>query len=86
MQWMLENGIAVYLHLTPKALHNRLQQSDIASRPALRGLRDEALLAFIEEKLRERDPFYKQAHIHIDQINTSLETVRQSIETYAKNK
>lgn len=86
MQWMLENGIAVYLHLTPKALHNRLQQSDIASRPALRGLRDEALLAFIEEKLRERDPFYKQAHIHIDQLNASLETVRQSIETYAKNK
>lgn len=86
MQWMLENGIAVYLHLTPKALHNRLQQSDIASRPALRGLRDETLLAFIEEKLRERDPFYKQAHIHIDQLNASLETVRQSIETYAKNK
>ncbi|HLT88839.1 MAG TPA: shikimate kinase [Sphingobacterium sp.] len=86
MQWILENGISIYLHLTPKALHNRLQQSNIASRPALRGLRDEALLQFIEEKLDERAPFYRQAHIHIDQLNTSVDAIRQSIETYAKNK
>lgn len=86
MQWILENGISIYLYLTPKALHTRLQQSNIASRPALQGLRDEALLQFIEEKLDERAPFYKQAHIHIDQINTSLDTICQSIETYAKNK
>lgn len=86
MQWILENGISIYLHLTPKALHNRLQQSNIASRPALQGLRDEALLQFIEEKMGERDPFYKQAHIHIDQLNTSLDAICQSIETYEKNK
>ncbi|MBD1422269.1 MULTISPECIES: shikimate kinase [Sphingobacterium] len=86
MEWILENGISIYLYLTPKALHNRLQQSNIASRPALQGLRDEALLQFIEEKLDERAPFYKQAHIHIDQLNTSLDTICQSIETYAENK
>ncbi|PRD57339.1 shikimate kinase [Sphingobacterium gobiense] len=86
MQWILENGISIYLYLTPKALYSRLQQSNIASRPALHGLRDEALLQFIEEKLSERESFYKQAHIHIDQLNTSLDTIRQFIETYAKNK
>lgn len=86
MQWILENGISIYLYLTPKALHHRLQQSNISSRPALQGLRDEALLQFIEEKLDERAPFYKQAHIHIDQLNTSLDTICQSIETYAENK
>ncbi|MBD1431203.1 shikimate kinase [Sphingobacterium sp. DN00404] len=86
MQWILENGIAVYLYLTPKALYNRLQQSNIASRPALQGLRDEALLQFIEEKLGEREFFYKQAHIQIDQLNSSLDTICQSIETYAENK
>ncbi|RZF57400.1 shikimate kinase [Sphingobacterium corticibacterium] len=86
MQWILENGIAIYLYLTPKALYNRLQQSNIASRPALQGLRDEALLKFIEEKLGEREFFYKQAHIQIDQLNSSLDTICQSIETYAENK
>lgn len=85
MKWIRENGISVYLYLTPKALHSRLQQSDIATRPALKGLRDEALLAFIEQKLEEREVFYKQAHIHIDQLNTSLETIRQSIDNYAKS-
>lgn len=85
MQWILQNGITLYLHLPPKALHSRLQQSNIATRPALKGLRDEALLQFIEEKLNEREPFYKQAHIHIDQLNTSLDAIRQSIEAYAKN-
>lgn len=85
MQWILENGISIYLYLTPKALHHRLQQSNIASRPALQGLRDEALLQFIEEKLSEREPFYKQANIHIDQLNTSLDAICQSIETYAEN-
>ncbi|PRD45436.1 shikimate kinase [Sphingobacterium haloxyli] len=85
MQWILENGISIYLFLTPKALYNRLQQSNIASRPALRGLRDEALLQFIEEKLNEREPFYSQAHIRIDQLNSSLDTISQSIKTYAKS-
>lgn len=85
MQWILENGLAIYLHLTPKALHSRLQQSNIATRPALKGLKDEALLQFIEEKLREREFFYKQAHIHIDQLNTSLEAIGQSIESYEKS-
>jgi len=85
MQWILQNGLAIYLHLTPKALYNRLQQSNIAARPALKGLAGEALLHFIEEKLREREPFYKQSQIHIDQINTSLEAIGQSIESYEKS-
>lgn len=84
MQWILENGLAIYLQLTPKALYNRLQQSNIAARPALKGLQDEALLRFIEDKLREREPFYKQAHIHIDQLNTSLDAIEQAIKSFKK--
>ena len=86
MQWILQNGISIYLSLPPKALHNRLLQSNIASRPALKGLQGDELLFFIEQKLQEREPFYKQSHIHIDQLNTSLDTIRQSIETYVENK
>lgn len=85
MRWIQENGLSIYLHLTPKALYSRLQQSNIASRPALQGMQGEALLRFIEEKLTERAPFYEQAHIHIDQLNTSLDAICQSIETYAEN-
>ena len=82
MDWIRNNGIALYLELTPKALHSRLQQSNIGSRPALGGLQGDALLEFIETKLQERAPYYLQAHIHIDQINTPLELICQSIESY----
>lgn len=85
MDWILQNGISIYLVLSVKALHHRLQQSNIATRPALKGLQGDALLAFIEEKLSEREPYYKQADIHIDQLNTTLESIRQSIQNHEKN-
>lgn len=85
MEWIRRNGIALYLHLTPNALFSRLQQSNINSRPALRGLQGESLLSFIQEKLNERAPFYQQAHIQIDQINTPLDIICQSIKNYEES-
>ncbi|MEN5087615.1 shikimate kinase [Sphingobacterium faecium] len=73
MQWMNENGISVYLQMTPKALFDRLSQSKPNKRPILIGKTDEELFNFISEKLVEREPFYKQAHLIIDQINTPVE-------------
>lgn len=84
MDWILSQGIAVYLQLSPKALHARLQQSKIDKRPALQGLNGEALRLFIEEKLAQRESFYKRAHLHIDQLNTSVEMLSQSIEHYGR--
>lgn len=83
MQWILDNGLAIYLYLTPKALYHRLQQSNIAKRPALKGLQGDALLHFIEEKLAEREPFYQRAHMQIDQLSTSVEDLSQSILAHA---
>lgn len=73
MDWLLENGTVLYLKHSPKSLWNRLSQSDINKRPALKGFTGEELLAFIESKLEERNPFYDRAHILVDQINTPLE-------------
>lgn len=84
MAWINENGLSLYLYLSPKALYGRLSQSKIESRPALKGLQGEDLLAFIDEKLAERAPFYAQAHIQIDQINASLDSICQQIENYVK--
>jgi shikimate kinase len=41
-------------------LHNRQK------RPLIASMDDEQLLAFIEMKLKERDPFYTQAQLIID--------------------
>ncbi|MCY4779965.1 shikimate kinase [Sphingobacterium sp. UT-1RO-CII-1] len=84
MDWIRDNGIAVYLQLSPKALHARLQQSNISSRPALKGLTGDKLLHFIETKLAEREPYYKRAHIAIDQLNSNVESIHQIIKVHAE--
>ncbi|MDF2476655.1 MAG: shikimate kinase [Sphingobacterium sp.] len=75
MDWIKANGYAVYLHMTPKALFDRLSQSKLHKRPILIGKSPEELRAFIEEKLTEREPYYTQAHLTIDQLNTPIETL-----------
>lgn len=86
MDWLLENGIVLYLKHSPKSLWNRLNQSDINKRPALKGMTGDDLLQFIESKLEERAPFYDRAHILVDQLNTNLEElvslVKANIELY----
>lgn len=64
MDWMNENGSTVYLEMTPPQLVSRLGNRD--KRPLLRGMDDEQLLAFIADKLHERNPFYRKAHLVVN--------------------
>lgn len=73
MQWMNDNGVSIYLQMSPKSLFDRLSQSKPNKRPILIGKTEEELFDFISEKLIEREPFYKQAHLIIDHINTSVD-------------
>ncbi len=66
MDWMNENGITVYLKASPELLLSRLK-SETLHRPILGGRTDTDLLHFIEQKLEERNPFYTQATITIEQ-------------------
>ncbi|MCI0920278.1 shikimate kinase [Sphingobacterium rhinopitheci] len=82
MEWIKANGLALYLYHTPKSLWSRLSQSDVNKRPVLKGLTGEELLSFIESKLVEREPYYSQAHIKVEQINTPLEQIVNIIKAY----
>ena len=79
MEWIRANGYAVYLQMSPKALFDRLSQSKLHKRPILIGKSPEELRLFIEEKLIEREPYYTQAHLTIDQLNTSVEALADLI-------
>lgn len=81
MKWLLEHGTVVYLEHSPQSLWNRLSKSDVHKRPSLKGLKGDHLLHFIENKLQERAPFYRQAQIIIDQINTTLKELVTTIQT-----
>ncbi|MDR2282453.1 MAG: shikimate kinase [Sphingobacterium sp.] len=82
MQWITNNGLAIYLEHSPKSLWSRLSQSDVNKRPVLKGLNGEELLAFIETKLAERTPFYNQSQLKVDQMHTSIEQIVQLIHNY----
>lgn len=73
MAWMNDRGTTIYFHLPPKALWDRLMQTDIAARPALKGLSGQELLADITSKLAERAPYYEQATHTVDQLSLQLD-------------
>lgn len=84
MQWITENGIALYFQHTAKSLWSRLSKSDVSKRPVLKGLNGDELLAFIESKLNERTPYYEQSQLIIDQLHTSVEEIVRLINDYQK--
>lgn len=60
LQWMDEVGITVYLQSSPKQILDRIMNETV-KRPLLNKLNQSELLFFIEQKLKEREPFYVQA-------------------------
>lgn len=75
MEWINNNGLSLYLYHTSKSLWSRLSQSDVNKRPVLKGLSGDELFDFIDVKLKEREPYYNQAHIKFEQIHTPLEDI-----------
>ncbi len=62
IKWMNENGTTIYLSATPKYIYDRVVvEKD--KRPLLKNLNQDELFLFIEQKLKEREPFYKLAKI-----------------------
>lgn len=68
MDFILQNGTAIYLCMTVDALVGRALRSR-NPRPLMRGLSPEALRAKISTQLKEREPFYQKAPIVLDGEN-----------------
>lgn len=81
IQAMNENGLTIYIEMTPKGLITRLK-GNIEERPLLKGKSDDELFAFISGALEKRNPFYYQAKAIVDGISLSAESLIEAIETY----
>lgn len=77
MDWMNANGQTVYLQMTPPQLVSRLHNRE--KRPLLKGMDDEQLLAFIELKLAERNPFYNKAKVVINAFDLDAEILENRL-------
>ena len=60
--WMNENGTCIYLQSSPDNILKRLV-SEKEKRPLIKNLKDDELLFYITEKIKERELFYNQAKI-----------------------
>jgi shikimate kinase len=76
MDWMKANGKVVYLKLPPKTLADRLENGK-EERPLLQDKHGEELIAFIEQKLGEREKFYAQANIIADGLSLTAEKLEE---------
>lgn len=73
MDWMKQNGTVIFLQVDEGVLLSRLKTTDMNQRPLLKGLDEERLKNFIHEKLTERLPFYRQAHIIFNPVIGSID-------------
>ncbi|MCU4155315.1 shikimate kinase [Carboxylicivirga sp. A043] len=65
MQVMNKHGLTIYIKLSVNTLANRLS-SPKQVRPLVAGKSGDELIAYITEKLTEREPFYNQAKVIAD--------------------
>jgi len=71
---MNRTGKTIYLNIDPKILASRLLKSK-TERPLIKGKSKEDLIDFIDETLKKRNAFYKQAHYEITQPDVDLDEV-----------
>jgi shikimate kinase len=69
MDFMLANGLTIYLKMTPAVLLTRLAKSP-EKRPLLKDFDKTAMSDFITSKLAERETWYSRAEITVDGFNT----------------
>lgn len=77
MQWMNNNGTTIYLSALPQYIFNSVA-AEKDKRPLIKKINEAELLFFIEQKLKEREPFYKQAKfiLPVDELDeNSLSTL-----------
>src|SRR3569833_2331353 len=68
MDWINKHGRSIYIQLPAKTLAQRLS-NEKNKRPLLRDKQGDELVTFIDQKLNEREIFYKQAGIIADGLS-----------------
>ncbi len=71
---MMKAGMLVWLRLPAKVIAARLQQGQ-SERPLIAHLSKDELIVFIENHLKEREPYYALAHIQADTQDLNAENL-----------
>lgn len=78
MDWMKAQGTTLYIKLSPKTLASRLEHGK-EERPLLRHKHGDELVAFISDKLAEREAYYLKAQVVADGLSLTAEKVEELV-------
>lgn len=73
-----KKGKSIYIELDVQSIYNRLSQAKNI-RPTIKDKKEEELMQFIKDKLKEREPIYKQAAVTINGLSVNLKEVVSKI-------
>jgi len=79
MQWMNENGLTIYISCTSAEVLQRVALEK-EKRPLLNKLNPAELVFFIEQKLKEREPYYIQAKITVASHQLTTESFKNLLQ------
>jgi shikimate kinase len=79
MDWMNQQGKTIYLHVPAKALASRIEHAK-TDRPLIAGRKGEALLHFIDDKLKEREVFYQKAGMMVSGLDMTADKLLMYLE------
>jgi shikimate kinase len=83
MDFMISNGLTIYLTMTPARLKSRLADSS-DHRPLLKDIGKEELKEYIARKLSEREKWYSRAEIIVDGFNTDFSVLYSLVKKFIK--
>ena len=75
MKYMNETGTTIYLSASPQYIYEMVLDEK-EKRPLLKKIAPGELLFFIEQKLKERAPFYEQAKITVPVTELNAQTLK----------
>lgn len=81
MEAMNKHGLTIYIEMAPKALISRLK-GGLEDRPILKGKTEEELVVFIEQALKNRNPFYKKSKAIVEGLSLSPESLHAAMQQY----
>ncbi|MEO7620825.1 MAG: shikimate kinase [Chitinophagaceae bacterium] len=80
MDWMNQNGITIFISADRSDILQRLLAGQ-QKRPLLKSLDQESLLNYIDDKLKEREPWYNRAHLTVRSYELSENSFPEIITT-----
>lgn len=82
IDFMKKEGVVIWLDESVDVLVKRLV-NDKERRPLIAALSDQELATFLEQKLVERHPFYKQAHYRLTSDQITEASLKKIIQKHA---